>query len=152
MISYALSRLQRPRGEHGQITAMIVIFMLCLLLAVVAVTDLSAAYLRRQAAFSLADAASLAATRAAAVGSIYSHPHARYVPIDQRAAGAAVRRYLHSVGAYADYPGLRAHVRVLGPRVRVVLTMPYRLPVPVPGVQRSTTIHAFAAAELPIYQ
>ena len=69
-------------------------------------TDLSAAYLRRQAAMSLADGASLAATQAAAAGSVYTHPHGGYVAIDQRAAAAAVRAYLAHTGAYGEYPGL----------------------------------------------
>jgi hypothetical protein len=131
---------------------MLVIFALCLLLTIVAVTDLSAAYLRRQTAMSLADGASLAATGAAAAGSIYHPGHRQYVPINQAAATAAVRRYLATTGAYGDYPGLRSHVQVVGHRVRVLLTMPYRLPIPLPGVKQVTIIHATSAAELPIYQ
>lgn len=140
------------RGDGGQITAMLVIFCLCLLLAIVAVTDLSAAYLRRESATSLADGASLAATEAAVAGSIYHDTDSGFVPIDQPAAEAAVRSYLVEIGAYGDYPGLRAEVTVVGHRVVVALTMPYQLPVPVPGVGRSTLVHASASAELPIYQ
>ncbi len=145
------SRSQRD-GEQGVITAMLVIFAICLLLTVIAVTDLSAAYLRRQGALSLADGASLAATEAAAAGSIYRGGDDRFVPISQPGAAAAVRRYLITTGAYVDYPGLRSQVQVVGHRVLVTLTMPYRLPVPVPGVQRVTIVHATSAAELPIYQ
>lgn len=138
--------------DDGVITAMLVIFALCLLLTIIAVTDLSAAYLRRQAAMSLADGASLAATEAAAAGSIYGNDGDGFVPIDQPAAAAAVRRYLTTTGAYGDYPGLRSQVQVVGHQVVVRLTMPYRLPVPVPGVRPTTLIHATGAAELPIYQ
>ena len=55
-------------------------------------------------------------------------------------------------GAFRDYPGLRSRVRVVGHQVEVTLTMPYRLPIPVPGVQPTTLVHATSAAELPIYQ
>lgn len=144
------NRHQGPE-EGGSITAMLVIFCVCLLLAVIAVTDLSAAYLRRQVATSLADGAALAATQAAAAGSIYSHPHGGYVAINQPAAAAAVRSYLTRTGAYGDYPGLTSTVRVVGHRVQVFLTMPYDLPIPVPGVEPTTLIHATSAAELPIY-
>jgi hypothetical protein len=134
------------------ITGMLVIFAMCLLLTVIAVTDLSAAYLRRQAAMSLADGAALAATQAAAAGSVYQGGGGLFVPISQGAATAAVRRYLVTTGAYGDYPGLRSRVQVVGHRVVVFLAMPYRLPIAVPGVEQITTVHATSAAELPIYQ
>jgi putative Flp pilus-assembly TadE/G-like protein len=141
-----------PRGQAGVITGLLVIFAICLLLTVIAVTDLSAAYLRRQGAMSLADGAALAATQAAAAGSIYHGDGGAFVPIDQAAASAAVRRYLTTIGAYGDYPGLQSRVQVFGHRVIVFLSMPYRLPFPVPGVKPTTTVHATSAAELPIYQ
>jgi Flp pilus assembly protein TadG len=140
------------RSQDGVITGMLVIFAICLLLTVIAVTDLSAAYLRRQGAMSLADGAALAATEAAAAGSVYQGGDGQYVPINQAAASAAVRRYLTTTGAYRDYPGLRSRVQVVGHRVLVLLTMPYRLPIPVPGVRQVTLVHATSAAELPIYQ
>lgn len=142
----------RRRSESGQITAMLVIFCLCLLLTIIAVTDLSAAYLRRQSAISLADGASLAATEAAAAGAIYREADVDFVPIDRAGAAAAVQEYLLQTGAYGDYPGLRADVSVVGHRVVVALTMPYRLPIPVPGVDDTTLVHASGSAELPIYQ
>lgn len=152
-MSAPITGSRSPRdGEHGVITAMLVIFAICLLLTVIAVTDLSAAYLRRQAALSLADGASLAATEAAAAGSVYQGGDDRFVPISRPGAAAAVRRYLTTTGAYGDYPGLRSRVQVVGHRVLVTLTMPYRLPIPVPGVRRITIVHAASAAELPIYQ
>ncbi|MGI8994292.1 MAG: pilus assembly protein TadG-related protein [Nocardioidaceae bacterium] len=138
------------RGEKGQVTAMLVLFAICVLLAVIAVTDISASYLRRQATTSLADGAALAATEAAAAGSIYASPAVGYVAIDEAAAAAAVDTYLHGTGAYTDYPGLRAAVEVEGFTVRVALTMPYELPVMVPGVRDTTTIHATGSAVLPI--
>lgn len=134
------------------ITGMLVLLSLCLLIAIIAVTDLSAAYLRRENAVSLADGASLAATQAAAAGSIYRNPGASFVPIDRSAAAAAVSAYLLSIGAYRDYPGLRYVVTVVGHRVVVSLTMPYPLPIPLPGVEGSALIHATGSAELPIYQ
>jgi hypothetical protein len=134
------------------ITGMLVIFCLCLLLLIVAVTDLSAAYLRRESAMSLADGASLAATEAAAASAIYTDPRAGFVPIDRHGATAAVHAYLARTGAYAEYPGLRSRVSVVGHRVVVALTMPYHLPIPVPGVKRVVSVHGTSAAELPIYQ
>jgi hypothetical protein len=120
---------------------MLVLFAVCLLLAVIAVTDISASYLRRQATTSLADGAALAATEAAAASSVYGSPDDRYIAIDPVAAQAAVDTYLRdTTGAYAAYPGLRASVMIDGFTVRVALTMPYELPVRVPGVRQPPSI------------
>lgn len=139
------------RTEAGQITAMLVIFAICLLMAVVAVTDISAAYLRRQSATSLADGAALAATEAAAASSIYGGDDDEYVALEESAAAAAVERYLVEVGAYQSYPGLRTTVTVDEHAVRVALSMPFELPVSMPGVADTTTIDATGSAALPIY-
>ncbi len=143
-------RRRRPRDQTGQITAMLIIFSLCALLAVVAVTDISASYLRRQSATSLADGAALAATEAAAAN-VYGSADDEYVPIEPAAAYAAVTTYLRDTGSYTAYPGLSVSVSVEGATVRVALTMPYQLPVPLPGVDSTTTIHATGSAQLPIY-
>ncbi len=143
------SRPRCRRTESGQITAMLVIFSICLLIAITAVIDISASYLRRQSATSLADGAALAATEAAAAGGIYSGAD-DFVAIDEAAARLAVDRYLHEVGAYAAYPGLVVAVDVVGHQVQVRMAMPYRLPVRMPGVDATTTIHAQATAALPI--
>lgn len=142
---------RRSPNESGQITPMLVIFAICLLLAVVAVTDISASYLRRQSATSLADGAALAATEAAATVDVYGSTDDDYVRLDPAAARAAVETYLRDTGSYAAYPGLQAVVVVEGATVRVFLTMPFTLPVPVPGVDPVTTIHAVGSAQLPIY-
>ena len=142
-------RLSRS-SQRGQITALLVVFAICVLLAVVAVTDISASYLRRQSATALADGAALAATEAAAASSIYADADPEYVPIDAAAAKAAVDAYLSDTGSFDRYPGLRAVVRVDAETVTVALTMPYELPVSVPGVQDVTTIHATGSAVLPL--
>ena len=142
---------RHARTERGQITAMLVLFAICLLMAVSAVIDVSAAYLRRQSATSLADGAALAATEAAAASSIYGSDDDGYVALDPAAAYAAVDAYLTETGAYEHYPGLRVGVTVDGHAVRVSLDMPFELPVSMPGVADATTISATGSAALPIY-
>jgi Putative Flp pilus-assembly TadE/G-like len=142
---------ERVRTESGQITAMLVLLGICLLLAVVAVTDISGSYLRRQSAASLADGAALSASDSAVAAGVYSRADAGYVDIDPDAASAAVRTYLQRVGAFGEYPGLDVEVRVDGHVVTVLLSMPYNLPITMPGVPRTTTVHGRAAAEVPIY-
>jgi hypothetical protein len=131
---------------------MLVVFALILLLAIAAVTDISAAYLRRQAVTNLADGAALAATDAAAAAGVYADPEAEYVPISPEAAWQAVEAYLVTTGAYAEHPGLVAEVSVDGYAVRVALTVPFDLPVPVPGVDGTTDVHGTGSSVLRIYQ
>jgi putative Flp pilus-assembly TadE/G-like protein len=150
-VSSTHSRRVRARTDSGQITAMLVLLGICLLLAIIAVTDISGSYLRRQSAASLADGAALSASDSAVAAGVYSRADAGYVDIDPAAASAAVRAYLQRVGAFAEYPGLDVQVRVDGHVVKVLLSMPYELPVTMPGVPTTTTIHGRAAAEVPIY-
>ena len=125
---------RRCAEEHGQITAMLVIFAICLLLAISAVINIAASYLRRQEATSLADGAALSASDAAAAAVVHGSPDAAYVAIDQGAATAAVEAYLRLTGAHSSYPGLKSHVLVDANTVIVSLSMPFELPVSLPGV------------------
>jgi hypothetical protein len=141
----------RTHSEDGQITAMLVLLSICLLLAIIAVTDISGSYLRRQAVSSLADGAALSASDSAVASGIYSGSDVGFVDLDPAAASAAVQDYLRRCGAFSRYPGIDARVVVDGHVVTVYLTTPYRLPVAMPGVSATATIHASAAVEVPIY-
>jgi hypothetical protein len=121
-------RTRAARDECGQITALLLIFSVCLLLAIIAVTDISASYLRRQAVTSLADGAALAASDGAAAAWIYGKARDDFVVIAQPAAAAAVHSYLRETGAYASYPGLHIEASAQGHTVTVDHSMPYRLP------------------------
>ena len=147
----SLRRPVRVSSESGQITAMLVLFSICLLLAIIAVTDISGSYLRRQAASSLADGAALSASDAAASAGLYQGEGDGFVVVDSESAAAAVDAYLDGTGAYAEYPGLDVDVRVDGHTIEVSLSIPYQLPVEVPGVPSTTTVHGSAAVEIPIY-
>ncbi len=127
---------REARNESGQITAMLVLFSICLLLAIIAVTDISGSYLRRQAAASLADGAALAASDSAVAAGVYRRADTGYVDPDPAAAAAAAQSYLRRAGAYAEYPGLEVRVTVAGHTVTVRLAMPYRLPVTDAGCAR----------------
>lgn len=145
------TRSRNGRHESGSIAAMLVIFAVCLLLAISAVTDIAASYLRRQVATSLADGAALSASDAAAAAGVYGSIDDTHVLVDQAAAAAAVNAYLQQTDAFGSYPGLMSEVRVEGNAVVVDLSMPYKLPVGLPGVSRTTTIHASGSAVMPIY-
>jgi Putative Flp pilus-assembly TadE/G-like len=152
MTSWALATA-RPRPERGSVTPLLIVFAVSLALMIAAVTDVSAAYLRRQAAASLADGAALSASDAAAAASVYASGESRrFVPIDEDAARHAVLAYLDDTGAFRRYPGLQAAVQVVDGRTVVVdLAMPYDLPISIPGARDSVLIRVQAAAELPVY-
>lgn len=139
----------RNRDERGLITSLLLTFACCLILAISAVTDIAGAYLKRQAALALADGAALAASDAAAAVSVYDDDE--FVTIDEPATRDAVNAYLRSIQAYAAHPGLHVDVSVRGYRVTVGLTMPYQLPVHVPGVRDAISIHVESTATMPIY-
>lgn len=139
------------RGEHGQVTILMIVFTLCVLLAVAAVTDLSAGYLRHRSATSMAEGAALAAANGAAQAAVYADPDADFVGFDEAAARSAVGEYLRQVGATDDFPGLRADVHVEADEVVVTLQVPFELPFPIPGGPGGTTITTTASARMPIY-
>jgi hypothetical protein len=59
---------------------------------------------------------------------------------------------LDDCGALERYPGLRAAVQVVGGQTIVVeLTMPYDLPISVPGSRDAIVIRVQSSAELPVY-
>jgi putative Flp pilus-assembly TadE/G-like protein len=140
------------RPDDGTVTPLLVVFAICLALMIAAVVDVSAAFLRRQATASLADGAALSASDAAAAASVYAGEGRELVPIDEGAARHAVAAYLDDSGAIERYPGLRAAVQVVGGQTIVVeLTMPYDLPISVPGSRDAIVIRVQSSAELPVY-
>ncbi len=140
---------RRPaRGERGAVTVLIVGFAVLLLMAVAAVVDVSAAFLRRQSLDSLADGAAL---RGADLGAQGSEVYAgglddRPLVLTADAARAGVRGYLRDVGAYRDYPGLTYTVRVQDDRVLVHLASSVDLPLSVPGGPDSARVSATGSA------
>lgn len=136
--------------ERGSVAPLMIAFVIGLLFVISAVTDVSGAYLRRQAAVSLADGAALAAADKAAAAAVYEQDD-DYVHFDQATAHAAVDHYLHDVGAYNAYPGLRYGVDVTADTITVRLAVPYPLPVHVPGTPHTITVDAQSSSQMPIY-
>ena len=123
---------RRASTEAGQLTVLIVAFALCLLLAVAAVTDISASYLRRQSMASLADGAALSATDGAAAAAVYGDPDAACVALDESAARAAVDATCARSTRYRTFPGLRAESTWSTTSSSVRLQLDYRAAVPDP--------------------
>lgn len=145
-----------PRDERGSTIPMIIGFAIVLILLVGVVTDVSAAYLRRQSLDTLADGAAL---QGADLGASGTEVYAGGLPAEGRLrlTAASVRRsvqaYLRDVGAYRRYPGLRLRsVRVDADRrrVEVGLGAPVHLPFTVPGVLDHPMIGSTGSASVTV--
>ena len=141
---------RRDRDQSGQATLLIVGLTVVLLMAVAAVVDISAAYLRRQGLDTLADGAAL---RAADLGATGEEVYAGGVPqgrleLSADAVRASIRAYLVASGAYATYPGLSFTVDVdpAASSVTVHVRAPLDLPLTVPGSPERATIGATGSA------
>lgn len=136
------------RDDRGSATPLIVGFAVVLLLTVAVVIDASAAFLHRQGLDTLADGAALfGADAGAAGGEVYTGGLGdQPLELTPAKAGAGVRSYLSSVGAYGTYPGLRYDVSVRGDQVVVRLSAPLDLPLTVPGAPASAWVSATSSA------
>jgi len=140
----------RRRTEAGQITVMLVGFLVVLGLLAVAVIDASAAYLRRESLNSLADGAALAAADGVQGQQVYTSGLGQRAQIDPATAERYVAEYLHTTGALARYPGLAWTVTANGDGVSVRVQAPLRLPVTPPGWDDAVTISGEAAVVVPV--
>lgn len=141
-----------PRDERGQVTLLIIGFASILVLAIVAVTNASAAYLQRQGLDNLADGAALYGADLGSAG-IYEQGLDSDRLLQQEAAvREAVRGYLARTGAGADYPGIDVVVRVdpQGRSVTVRLEAPLELPLRVPGSPARPIIGASSTAAVTV--
>jgi hypothetical protein len=138
----------RDRDDRGSITPLLVGFLLVLLLLVAVVVDASSAYLHRQRLATLAEGAALQGADLGIAGSAVYENGLGDGPLQvtPARARAAVQAYLSDVGAYRDYPGLRARVSVQGSRVVVELSHAVELPLAVPGVVQQATVTGSGSA------
>jgi len=135
------------RDERGQVTVMIVGFMLILLGMVAVVVDASAAYLQRTGLDTVADGAALAGTEALDLQAGYEHG-LDDLQLSRQLVDDAVRAYLDETGARTRFPGLDYAVAVIGNEVVVDVAAPLDLPLRVPDTVESATITATGSAVL----
>jgi hypothetical protein len=132
--------------ERGQVSVIIIGFVVVLAMLFVVVVDASAAYLRRQALSSLADGAALAAADGIEGEQVYTGGLGERAAVDPERARGLVASYLSSVGAERRYPGLRQAVGTSGDRVVVRLDAPLGLPLSLPGIAGTARVAAESAS------
>lgn len=123
------------RDERGQASLLIIGLAFVVVCLIVVVVDASVAFLERQSLDNLADGAALYGADAAAEGAdVYAGGIGQGdLELTASRARAGVAAYLRKVGAYADHPGLSAHVTVRGDTVVVRISSRVDLPFSVPG-------------------
>lgn len=134
------------RGQHGQVSILIVGFAAVILLLVTVVTDASAAFLRRQALEGLADGAALAAADGVHRTYVYNRGLGAVAHIDPALAQQSVSEYLARTGSMDRFPGLRWSVEAGGASVTVRLSAPLDLPITPPGWLKTVTIEGISSA------
>jgi hypothetical protein len=132
------------------VSILIVGFAAVVLLLIAAVTDASAAFLRRQALEALADGAALAAADGVHGEYAYNHGLGSLAHIDPALARQHVSEYLASTGSLTRIPGLRWTVEPEGTSVTVRLSAPLDLPITPPGWLATATVEGVASAVAPV--
>ena len=138
----------RRRDERGQMSLMIIGFMLVVMMAIAAVTDASAAYLQHSGLATVADGAALAGADALDEDLVYQQGLGDEPTLDPALAEERIRAYLRVTGAYDRFPGLRWVPRVTGNQVVVQVSAPLDLPLNVPGAQGTALITSTGSALL----
>ena len=134
--------------ERGQITVLVIGFVVILVSLVAVVVDASQVVLLRRTLSSVADGAALAAAQSLAEQTFYTGEATELLPLDPAAARATVVAYLDESGVQARLLG----VDVVGERVTVSLAASARLPLlgSVTSSFDGTTVIARASARSPI--
>ncbi|CUR59516.1 conserved exported hypothetical protein [metagenome] len=136
------------RAEHGQVSLMIVGFMLVIVLVIAAITDASAAYLQHSGLDTVADGAALAGADALDAQVAYAGGVGDTPALDARLAEARIRDYLATTRAHERFSGLTVHSSVVDNTIVVRVQARLDLPLPLPGTEDSAIIAATGAAEL----
>lgn len=136
------------RDESGQMSLMIIGFMLVVMLAVAAVTDASAAYLQHSGLATVADGAALAGADALDQQVIYRRGLRETPALDRGVAEERIRAYLRDTGAYQRFPGLSLRTRVVDNEIIVEVSALLDLPLNVPGAQGEAMITSTGSAVL----
>lgn len=142
---------RRARGDRGSTIPMIIGFAIVLILLIGVVTDVSAAYLRRQSLDTLADGAALQGADLGAGGYVVYSTTGPDDDLDLTSgpARSAVRAYLRKVGAYRRYPSLRIvgmNLTADRTKLHVRLTTLLHLPFSVPGMASTTRVSSTGSA------
>jgi uncharacterized membrane protein len=142
--------VNRPAGDRGTITVLVVGFAAILLLLVAVVVDVSVVVLARRGSSSAADGAAVAAAQQLDVGVVYDRGLTDAIPLSATEVDAVVRQY--ESDAARGQPGLRLTPTIDAAQTTVTVTATREVHLPFSawfGVQ-SVTVTSVAHAQAPL--
>ena len=143
-----MARLRRD--DAGQITLMIIGFVMIVVLAVGVVANASKAFVYRRSLASWADGAAIAAAQHVAEDAIYAGPLVGELPISEHGAHAAVADYVARNGLAERFEGLDVEVSVNDGAGTVTVEFAATVPLVLAAGAATIPISAEATATAPL--
>jgi uncharacterized membrane protein len=138
------------RTDSGQITLMIIGFVMIVVLAVGVVANASKAFVYRRSLASWADGAAVAAAQQVAENALYAGPAVEELPISSAGARNAVADYVSRNGLAQRFEGFAVAVTVDAGTARVTVEFAARVPLVLAGDAVGIPISAEATATAPL--
>jgi len=140
----------RLRSDHGQITVLIIGFVMIVVLAVGVVANASKVFVYRRSLASWADGAAVAAAQSVAEDVLYSGPEVDELPISGADARRAVDEYVARHGLRGRFDGLRVDVGIDPVASTVTVEFSVRVPLVLGGDAAGIPLSAAATATAPL--
>jgi uncharacterized membrane protein len=138
------------RSDDGQITVLIIGFVMIVILAVGVVANASKAFVYRRSLASWADGAAIAAAQSVAEDVVYTGPAVEVLPISASDARRAVDEYVGQHRLAGRFDGLRVEVGVDPAAATVTVEFAARVPLLLSGDAAGIPISADATATAPL--
>lgn len=142
--------MSRLRSDDGQITLLVIGFVMIVVLAVGVVANASKAFVYRRSLASWADGAAIAAAQSVAEDALYSGPAVDEVPISGADARRAVDDYVARHGLGRRFDDLRVTVGVGHAAGTVTVEFDIWVPLVLSGDAAGIRVSAAATATAPL--
>jgi uncharacterized membrane protein len=142
--------VRRRRADDGQITLLIIGFVMIVVLAVGVVANASKAFVYRRSLASWADGAAIAAAQSVAEDVVYAGPVVEELPISPSDARRAVDDYVARNGLGRRFDALRVEVGVDPAAATVTVEFAAWVPLMLSGDAAGIPISAAATATAPL--
>jgi uncharacterized membrane protein len=140
----------RRGSEDGQITVLIIGFVMIVVLAVGVVANASKAFVYRRSLASWADGAAIAAAQSVAEEVLYAGPEVDELPIAAAEARRVVGEYVARNGLRRRFDDLRVEVGVDQAASTVTVEFAVRVPLLLSGDTAGIPVAASASATAPL--
>jgi uncharacterized membrane protein len=142
--------MSRRRQDDGQITLMIIGFVMTVVLAVGVVTNAAKVFVYRRSLTSWADGAAIAAAQSVAEDVVYSGGTVEVLPISASGARRVVDDYVDRNGLAGRFEDLRVAVGIDPAAATVTVEFGVRVPLVLSGDAAGVSVSAAATATAPL--